>query len=189
MPLSREFYLKDTITVAQKLLGKLLVLEQPEGRLVGRIVETEAYLRDDPACHACRKRTPRNEAMFGPPGYSYVYLAYGMYHCLNAVTQPEGVAEAVLIRAVEPLEGIEIMQQHRHIDRLEQLTSGPGRLCQAFGIDLRLNQADLTQRPLTMEEGDSSPFEIIATTRIGIARGVEHPWRYYIRGNRFVSRK
>ena len=187
--LPREFYDRDTVEVARQLLGCVLVRPYQGEWLAGMIVETEAYLGEsDPASHAYRGRTPRTEIMYGPPGFSYVYLIYGMYHCLNFVTEREGKAAAVLIRALEPVSGIEIMQQLRRTHRLEQLTSGPGKLCQALAIDDQLNGVDLTGERLFVVEGKTfPPSEIVQTTRIGIRAGTDKPWRFYVKGNRFVS--
>lgn len=188
-PLPRNFYLRPTLTVAQELLGKILVHEHPGGRISGRIVETEAYVgQDDPASHAFRGKTPRNALMFGEAGYAYIYFIYGMYFCLNAVTEAQGFPAAVLIRAIEPLEGETQMGIHRGGVPRRQLGNGPGKLCQAFGLGREHNGSDLCRPPLYIAEGAPPPAEtLVCSTRIGIRRGVEHPWRFYIAGNLFVS--
>lgn len=188
--LPREFYLQDTVEAARNLLGKLLIHDTPNGIIYGRIVETEAYTSDDPACHASRGMTQRNSVMFGEPGHAYVYFTYGMYHCFNAVTAPQGSGEAVLIRAVEPLEGIEIMMHNRGTNSITNLTSGPGKLCIAYGLDRRHNGLDLLSGSLRIEDtGEPAPRKIVTATRIGIRVGVENPWRFYIDGNPHVSKK
>ncbi len=193
-PFPREFYEQDTRAVAQSLLGQIVMRRLPTGEtLSGIIVETEAYLRDDPACHAYRGQTPRNSAMFGPPGHAYVYFTYGLHMMLNLVCAPEGIAEAVLIRALEPVEGIEIMRQNRGgMAETRQLTNGPGKLAQALALTrLSHNNADVTDPAgaLLVLPHNYPPFERVTTTRIGITQGVDLPWRYYVAGNPFVSRK
>lgn len=189
-PLPRGFYLQDTREVARLLLGKWLVHREDDWILTGVIVETEAYLKDDPACHASRGITNRNAPMFGNPGHAYVYFTYGMYHCFNAVTAPEGIGEAVLVRAIQPVEGIEVMQERRGTNDVFNLASGPGKLCMALGLSLKQNGFDLAASPLTIvDTGERLQSEVIATTRVGISKAVEMPWRYYLAGNRFVSRK
>ncbi|GAB2768477.1 DNA-3-methyladenine glycosylase [Rhabdobacter roseus] len=192
----------DTLTLAQKLLGSELVHDSPEGRTAGIIVETEAYLWGDPACHAYRRQTTRNAAMFGPPGTLYVYLIYGMYHCVNVVSGAIGIGEAVLIRALEPTEGLDLMRARRQERYLvagtkskplsdKELCSGPAKLVQAMGIRLaEHNFSSLTQGPLFV----SSPFsaaaaEIVTTTRIGITQGADLPYRFYVKNNPFVSKR
>ena len=193
-PLPAEFYLQDTREVAQKLLGQILVRTLPGGEVLsGVIVETEAYLTDDPACHAYRGQTPRNAAMFGPPGHAYVYFTYGLHMMLNLVCAPEGTAEAVLIRALEPVGGIDAMRLNRgNLPETRQLTNGPGKLAQALGLTrLTHNGLDITHpgSELYVLPQVVPEFETVATTRIGISQGVDLPWRFYIRGNRYVSRK
>ncbi len=194
VPLPAEFYLQDTRDAARKLLGQLLVRTLPSGEtLSGIIVETEAYLKDDPACHAYRGQTPRNAAMFGPPGRAYVYFTYGLHMMLNLVCAPAGVAEAVLIRALEPVSGLDAMRLNRGgIAETKQLTNGPGKLAQALALTrLDHNSLDITQpgAALMVLPRESPPFTTVETTRIGISQGVELPWRYYVSGNAFVSRK
>lgn len=182
------FYDQPTLTIAKGLLGQLLVHESEEGKVSGRIVETEAYLCDDPACHAFRGETPRNRTMFGLPGQAYVYFIYGMYYCFNVVTAPLGVGEAVLIRALEPVEGIPLMQKRRKTQEIRQLCNGPGKLAIALGIETSHNGVDLTQGPLQIVEYPSPPFEIATTTRVGIRQAADQPLRFYIKGNPFVSK-
>jgi DNA-3-methyladenine glycosylase len=192
--LRRDFYRRSTLRVARELLGKRLVRVVDDQRLSGLIVEVEAYIgEDDAACHAACGRTSRNEAMYGPPGHAYVYFIYGMHHCLNVVTGEEGFPAAVLIRALEPLEGVDIMRRHRPGKPDRELTNGPAKLCQAMAIDKGFNRVDLcTGEVLFIEEGRMvAQEEIGASPRIGIkadelARSV--PWRFYLRGNDFVSR-
>jgi len=193
-PFPREFYEQDTRAAAQKLLGQIVIHRLPTGEtLSGIIVETEAYLKDDPACHAYRGRTPRNGAMFGPPGHAYVYFTYGLHMMLNLVCAPEGIAEAVLIRALEPVEGIETMRQNRGgMAETRQLTNGPGKLAQALALTrLRHNGMDLTDPAgaLVVAPNQYPPFETVTATRIGITRGADLPLRYYVAGNVYVSRK
>ena len=193
-PLPAEFYLQDTRDAAQKLLGQLLVRTLPAGEVLsGVIVETEAYLSDDPACHAYRGRTPRNAAMFGPPGHAYVYFTYGLHMMLNVVCAPEGTAEAVLIRALEPVDGIDTMRWNRgNPPETRQLTNGPGKLAQALALTRQAhNNLDITHPggELYIMPQEVPAFETVAATRIGISQGADLPWRYYLRGNAYVSRK
>ena len=192
--LPRDFYLQDTRVAAQKLLGQVVLRRLPSGEtLSGIIVETEAYLTDDPACHAYRGQTPRNSAMFGPPGHAYVYFTYGLHMMLNLVCAPEGIAEAVLIRSLEPVEGEDTMRENRGgISETRQLTNGPGKLAQALALTrLSHNGLDVTdpQSELRILANTYPAFEMVTTTRIGITQGVDLPWRYYIQGNRYVSRR
>lgn len=160
----------------------------PDGTTAGIIVETEAYLTGDPASHAFRGRTARNEQMFGSPGKAYVYRSHGFWACLNLVTQAEGVPEAVLIRALEPTDGIELMKARRAKDDVRQLCSGPGKLCQAVGIDLRHNGADLVEGPLRVEDTGSGPVKVAATTRIGISVATDKDWRFCDSESSYLSR-
>ena len=189
--LDPDFYQQSTMTVAKALLGCTLTHGRGKERTGGRIVETEAYLfRDDPACHAHRGMTKRNAAMFGPAGRSYIYLIYGMYRCFNVVTSAEGEGEAVLIRALEPTIGIELMQRRRKTTNLLNLCSGPGKLVMALGLDSSHNDSCLRAGPikiLSPEDGWRAP-KIVTTTRIGISLGAELPLRYYLADNRFISK-
>jgi len=183
----RSFYAQGTAAAARSLLGKFLV----HGRAAGRIVETEAYLgRGDPAAHAYRGSTERTRVIFGPPGHAYVYFIYGMYECLNLVTEPDGVAGCVLIRAVEPVAGIELMRARRPGARsVEELASGPGKLTCAFDITRRHYGADVTRGELTVRAlRHEAPFKILETPRIGIAVAADLPLRFVIAGSRFASR-
>lgn len=194
LPLPAEFYRQDTRTVARALLGQTLVRRLPSGEaLSGRIVETEAYLWDDPACHAFRGETPRCRTMFGPAGRAYVYFTYGLHTMLNVACAPVGVGEAVLIRAIEPLSGLEAMQRLRG-DRVlpRSLTNGPGKLAQALGLaHLRDDGLDMTDpaSALKIVAGSGAAWEIVAATRIGISQAADRLWRYYIKGNAWVSRR
>ncbi|MDB5051813.1 MAG: 3-methyladenine glycosylase [Fibrobacteres bacterium] len=197
-PLPISFYARSTVEVARDLLGTVLVHDSPQGRAAGRIVETEAYLRDDPACHASRGPTSRNRPMFGPPGHAYLYLIYGMYHCFNVVTAPRGTGEAVLIRALEPVEGMALMARRRGTDKPKALCSGPGKLVIALGMGMSLNGADLRRGPLAILPSASYPFpagedpslgNIKVTTRIGITQAAHLPLRFYLEGNPFISKK
>jgi DNA-3-methyladenine glycosylase len=190
-PLSASFYSRDTVTVARELLGAVMVHETAEGPAAGRIVETEAYLHDDAACHASRGQTPRTTVMFGPPGHAYIYLIYGMYHCFNVVTAPRGIGEAVLIRALEPLEGIPLMARRRGKDRLRDLCSGPGKLVLAMGIGMTGNGADLRRGPLYIAApAKKEPLgNIKVTTRIGITLDAHLPLRFHLEGSAYISRK
>ncbi|MFZ5642342.1 MAG: DNA-3-methyladenine glycosylase [Bacillota bacterium] len=188
--LQREFYGRNTEQVARELLGKIIVNNSPEGLTAGLIVETEAYMQGDPACHAHRGLTPRNRAMFGPPGHAYVYFTYGMHYCFNVVTAEEGVGDAVLIRALEPLEGLDIMKKRRGREKPSDLCSGPGKLVQAMGIVPDMYGHDLTMEPLFIMAGSDVPEEdVVAATRVGISVGSDLPLRYYMRNNRHVSKK
>lgn len=180
-----------TLDAAPALLGSLLVRELDGERLVGRIVETEAYLADDdPACHAHRGETPRNRAMFGPPGRAYVYRIYGLHHCVNVVTEAPGRGAAVLIRAMEPLAGEATMARLRGGGPARQLTNGPGKLCQAMAIGRELDGVDLTRPgPLYLLRPPGPVVEAIATSpRVGITRAADRPWRFYLPGSPWVSR-
>lgn len=196
------FYEQHTLEVARQLLGKTLVVV-PEGSAseatAGIIVETEGYVGpEDPACHAYMGRTRRNDVMWGPPGLAYVYFTYGNHWMINVVTGPDGYAAAVLIRGVQPVLGLDSMRGRRGLHLLKgkvedrQLTNGPGKLCQAMGINGSFNGQPLDGPRLYLTETPPTkglaPFEIVESTRIGITRGVDFPWRYYVKGNRFVSR-
>jgi len=186
--LPRSFYARDTALVARELLGKFLVRCTSEERLVGKIVETEAYYgMGDPASHSYKGKTKRAAIMWGPPGISYVYFTYGMHFLINVVTEKEGIPGAVLIRALEPVEGIEIMMKNTGKTKLLELTRGPGRLTKAFGIDGSFNGHDLTKGELFIVEGEKEVFEIECTSRIGIKKGLDKKLRFYVKGNRFVS--
>jgi DNA-3-methyladenine glycosylase len=192
--LPTEFYARSTLTVARELLNKRLVRRLDGERLSGRIVEVEAYIgTGDAASHARFGKTERNAAMFGPPGHAYVYLIYGVHHCLNVVTETAGRAAAILIRALRPEEGIEIQQQHRGDRPFETLTDGPGKLCQALVIDLRFDTTDLCapDTSLWIEDGPLLPDEAITTTpRVNVTgdqRARTVPWRWFVKDSPWVS--
>ncbi|MFC1641059.1 DNA-3-methyladenine glycosylase [Patescibacteria group bacterium] len=190
MRLSRSFYDRPTLKVARELLGKEIVREISGKKIGGKITEVEAYIgQNDPACHACRGKTPRNEIMFGSPGYAYVYLIYGMYECLNVVTEKKDFPAAVLIRGVQPEYGIETMIKQRYQKKaatekeLQNLANGPGKLCQALGITRKLNGADLLKKELSIYDSTSvSESKIKTTPRIGIKEGTDKLWRFVWEG-------
>ncbi|NWJ95761.1 MAG: DNA-3-methyladenine glycosylase [Chloroflexi bacterium] len=188
------FYTRPTLEIARCLLGKMLVCEG----VGGLIVEVEGYVgQEDPACHASVGRTLRNEAMWGLPGHAYLYFTYGNHWMLNVVTEPEDYPAAVLIRAIQPIFGLELMRERRRLHLLKSkpddrhLTNGPGKLCQALALTGELNGLSLQSERLFLAEAASGlalpSSEIVETTRIGITRGVDRPWRYYIKSNPFVS--
>jgi DNA-3-methyladenine glycosylase len=184
-PLPRRFYQRDPVTVARDLIGRLLVREMDGERLVGKIVEAEAYRRDDPASHAYRGETRRNRSMFGPPGHAYVYRSHGIHRCLNAVTLP---GSAVLLRAVEPLEGLDAMARRRGLDDPRLLCAGPGRLCQALGIDLDDDGTDLCDARGLWVAASETVADVVVSPRVGISIAADRPWRFVEAGNRFASR-
>jgi DNA-3-methyladenine glycosylase len=188
-----QWFSRPSTEVAPDLIGCVLVRQFPDGKTVrGIIVETEAYGPDDPACHAYRKRTPRNAVMFGPAGYSYVYLIYGMHHCFNVVTDQDGVASAVLIRALS----LPNMDPQMSLKAHARIAAGPGKLCRHLDIDRSLSQVQLLQgQPLwiespsaTHQKSVSLPLELVQTTRIGLTQGAEIPWRWYLKGSLAVSK-
>jgi DNA-3-methyladenine glycosylase len=197
LPLRRDFYTRDPRVVSRDLLGKVLVRRQERKLLSARIVEVEAYLgKDDPAAHSASGRTARNFVLFGPPGLTYVYFIYGNHYCFNVSCLPDGEAGGVLFRTLEPISGIEQMAEARDIaldetTDLRKLTSGPGRLAEAFGITReRDNEKDLTSRKsdLFIVDDGFRPQRIEITPRIGITKAAEHPLRFFIAGSKFVSK-
>ncbi len=198
--LTREFYNRDSLIVAKELLGKVLVHEVNGRKITARIVETEAYMGiHDRAAHSYGgKRTPRVEVMYGGAGVSYVYLIYGMYHCFNIVTREEGVPQAVLIRAVEPINELDFVAENRFNKTYQNLkkseiiglTNGPGKICNALAIDKSLNGEDLCGNKLYVEEGEENGFKTVSAKRVGIDYAEEakdYLWRYYIQDNKYVS--
>jgi DNA-3-methyladenine glycosylase len=183
--LDREFFARSVHTVARELIGCRLFYED----CGGTIVETESYERDDPACHAYVGLTKRTATLFGPPGRAYVYLSYGIHALLNAVAEPQGQAAAVLIRALEPTADLDAMRQRRGKRPDTGLCSGPGKLTEALGIDLEDNDADLSADPFLLLPSEPGwTGEVVTGPRVGITKAVEHPWRFSVRGNPFVSR-
>jgi DNA-3-methyladenine glycosylase len=190
--LPASFYSRPTLVVAQELLGKVLVHRTREGRAAGMIVETEAYIgEDDPACHAAPGPTRRNAPLYGPPGHAYVYLNYGIHYLVNAVTEPAGSPAAVLIRALAPLEGVELMRRRRGAVASDipddDLCRGPGNLTRALGITLSENQLDLASSRLRIEDRGLIAQQVARGTRIGIRVGVDRHWRFWIDAHRSVS--
>ncbi|GHB56343.1 DNA-3-methyladenine glycosylase [Persicitalea jodogahamensis] len=202
--LTADFFQKhDTLTLSQLLLGCELVHESSAGRTAGVIVETEGYLWGDPACHAYRRQTKRNAAMFGPAGHLYVYLIYGMYYCVNIVSGKTGEGEAVLIRALEPTEGLDLMRERRNLNPKtlqpllkmrkkplaeKDLCNGPGKLVQAMGIRPEHNTDSLSEGGIYITPPVFSDFGMVTTTRIGITQGANLPYRFYIKDNKYISK-
>ena len=184
--MKHSFYVRPVLEVAPELIGCVV----SHGAGAGVIVETEAYHHSEPASHAFIGLTARTRVLFGPPGRAYLYRSYGIHACLNAVCEPEGEGAAVLIRALEPLEGVASMRERRGVERLEDLCSGPGKLTQALGIGLDLNGSDLTLGPIVVARRLRAwrDVEIVASRRIGITKAAELRWRFSALGNRFLSR-
>ena len=187
--LLREFFARDPVVLARDLLGRVLFYKTPEGLLAGRIVETEAYTgAADPASHAFRGPTARNAVMFGPAGHAYVYFTYGMHYCLNVTAEAPGTAGAVLLRALEPLAGVEMMRARGDHGPESRLLSGPGKIGRAFGLSLDDNGRDFTRGPLGLAAGTAVPTrEVAITRRIGISRAVDLPYRFTVVSSRSVS--
>lgn len=179
-PLKRSFFARPTLEVAPELLGQTIIYKTAKILKKGIIVEVEAYTKDDPACHASRGKTMRNEVMFGKPGFSYVYFIYGMYHCLNFVTEKEGIPGAVLIRALE-------IPNHKN----ERVASGPGKLCKYLKLTKQHNGLDICSEDseLIVTNGIKNNFSVVQAKRIGISQATHFPWRWYIKDNPSVSKK
>jgi DNA-3-methyladenine glycosylase len=182
--LTREFFARTVHEVAPELLGATLLVDG----VGGTIVEVEAYDHEDPASHGYAGRTARNVSMFGPPGYAYVYRSYGIHWCLNLVCAADGVAEAVLVRALEPTQGVDRMRARRGVGDPRLLCSGPGRLCQALGVAREHDGLALDEPPFELHARKADP-EIVTGPRIGITRAVDYPWRYVLAGSRYLSRR
>lgn len=187
-PLTRAELPSEATALARFLIGKLIVRDAPEGRTSGRIVETEAYLPGDAACHAFRGETPRNRTLFRQHGHAYVYISYGMHRMLNVSAEDEGIGAGVLLRAIEPLEGFDLMRARRGVERLTDLARGPGRLAEAMAITMGLDGDDLcAPGPLWIADDGSPAAEIGVSVRIGITKETDRPLRFFERGSRFVS--
>lgn len=187
----RKFYARETELVARELLGCILECHTPQGVASGRIVETEAYVGEhDLACHAAAGRTRRTEPLYGPPGIAYVYFIYGVHWCFNAVTRAEGEPSAVLVRALEPVQGIDLMRARRRAAKRDQdLTNGPGKLCAALGIGPAHNALPLDRAPILVRPGDGVPDrDVVITPRIGITQAADWPLRWFIANNPWVSK-
>lgn len=184
--LPQSFYQQDAVSLAQALIGCKLVHRNAAGTTTGIIVETEAYCQDDEASHSFRGMTKRNKVMFGEAGHAYIYFTYGMHYCMNVVAGPKGRAEAVLLRAVEPTEGVELMRQRRRTEDLHNLCSGPGKLVQAMGLLKEHNGASLTSENLHISPGGKLP--VATTPRIGIRQAVDKPWRFIAAGSPFITK-
>jgi DNA-3-methyladenine glycosylase len=196
-PFKRSFYERSAEIVAPELLGHWLIRNTPQGPSGGLIVETEAYLTGDPASHAYMGKTPRNQIMFGPPGRAYVYFIYGNHWCFNAVCRPAGIAEAVLIRGLEPAIGLNFMRERRPVANPHHLTNGPGKLCLAMKIDRSMNGVDLCDATSALFIAANEPLKqylltrapLVSTTRVGITRAASLPLRFCLAGSPCVSRK
>jgi DNA-3-methyladenine glycosylase len=196
-PLPRAFYGPSAREVARRILGHWLIRNTPDGPCGGPIVEAEAYLVGDPACHGAPGLTARNRVMFGPPGHAYVYLIYGLHHCVNAVCRPAGVAEALLVRAIEPALGQERMRAARPGAAGNGLTNGPAKVCEALRIGRELDGADLCEASSPLYIGENPGVRgfraarggVVVTTRVGITRGAERLLRFYLEGSPSVSRR
>jgi len=201
--INKSFFEKSTIDVAKSLLGKYIVHKTNKGDIVGKIVEVEAYLKDDPSSHSFKGKNERNKSMFLHSGTIYIYLIYGMYYCFNVVTNKKDVGEAVLIRALEPVSGIYLMEENRGVENINyeyntkkiiNLCNGPGKWVMAFGLDKRYDGVDLLSsksnlKIMYQEPKKKKEFEIVETTRIGITKGAYLPHRFYIKNNEFISKK
>lgn len=183
-PLKRSFFGRSVHEVAPDLIGATLLVDG----VGGIITEVEAYHHTDPAAHSFRGPTPRNRVMFGPPGFAYVYRSYGIHWCVNFVCEKEGSASAVLIRALEPTHGLAAMRRRRGLQDVRSLCSGPGKLCEALGISIKHNDLPLDQPPIALHARTEKP-EIAAGVRIGITKAVDLPWRYGLKGSRFLSKR
>jgi DNA-3-methyladenine glycosylase len=179
----RPFFARPVLEVAEELIGATFLVEG----VGGKIVEVEAYHHEDPAAHGYRGRTERNATMFGPPGHAYVYRSYGIHWCVNFVCEPEGVADAVLIRALEPTHELDLMRQRRGVDDERLLCSGPGRLCQALAITRAEDGLALDRPPFRLDPRTEKP-EVVRGPRVGISRATDLPWRYGLEGSRYLSR-
>ena len=184
MKLGKDFFARSVHEVAPGLIGVTLLVDG----VGGPIVEVEAYDHEDPAAHGYRGKTVRNASMFGPPGHAYVYRSYGVHWCLNFVCEEEGVASAVLIRALEPAHGIDVMRERRGLDEVRLLCAGPGRLCQALGITVEHDGLPLDEPPFELLARETHP-DIVVGPRIGITQAADRPWRYGLAGSRFLSRR
>jgi len=188
MPADLDWLSGDVEQAAKRLLGCILEVDTPDGQVILRIVETEAYHQSDAASHSYRGRTPRTEIMFGPAGHLYVYFTYGMHYCMNIVTGPVGEGSAVLLRAAEPLKGWDILRRHRAGRPDSQLTNGPAKLCQALSISKEQNGMPLWQSTIRLiAMPPIANDQLVQTTRVGITQAKDVPWRFYIRGNTFIS--
>lgn len=181
--LGRGFFARSVHEVAPELVGSTLLVDGTGGR----VVEVEAYDREDPASHGYRGQTERNRSMFGPPGTAYVYRSYGLHWCLNLVCEPEGAAAAVLVRALEPTNGLELMRMRRGVEDARLLCSGPGRLCQALAVTNEHDGLPLDRRPFELRAA-AGEVEVVRAPRVGITRAADLPWRYGLAGSRFTSR-
>lgn len=197
VPLPQSFYAPTAEIVAPLLLGHWVIRQTPDGLCGGPIVETEAYLINDPACHGAPGETKRNRSMYGAAGRGYVYLIYGFHFCFNTVCRPAGIAEAVLVRAIEPAFGENLMRGHRPVNEAYHLTSGPGKLCAALKIDRALDGVDLcdARSPLFIAKNPARKKflrergPLVTTTRIGISKAADLPLRFYLEGSEFISRR